>query len=86
MAGSLHYFNGDCSSPEAQAQIKQNFIEILNASLFNAICNDPAYKDDCKAENVKVTCSGERKRRALSKHFLLYLHRTSAHFATPDLT
>ncbi|XP_068737640.1 uncharacterized protein [Montipora capricornis] len=67
MAGSLHYFSGNCSSPEAQLQIKQNFIEILNASLFNAICNDPAYKDDCKVENVKVTCSEERKRRALDE-------------------
>ena len=65
MAVSLHYFSGNCSSPEAQAQIKQNFIEILNASLFKEICNDPAYKDDCKVENVKVTCSEERKRRAL---------------------
>ena len=53
----LHYFNGDCTTPEAQAQIKQNFIEILNGSFYKEICNDPAMKDKCKAENVKVTCA-----------------------------
>ena len=76
MAVSLHYYNGDCSSPETQAQIQKNFIEILNGSLFNDICRDGAFQDKCKAENVKVTCSNvdpvrKRKKRASGKLSLL---------------
>lgn len=65
----LYYFNGDCSTPAAQAQIKQNFIQILNGSLYKEICTDPAMKDKCKVENVKVTCAmvkdTKRKKRSL---------------------
>ena len=57
MAMDLHYYYGDCTTPEAQAQIKQNFIQILNESLFKQVCQDPVFKDKCKADNVKVTCS-----------------------------
>ena len=53
----LYYFNGDCNTPGAQAQIKQNFIQILNGSLYKEICSDPTIKDKCRAENVKVTCA-----------------------------
>ena len=64
----LCYFNGDCTTPEAQAQIKQNFIQILNGSLHKEICIDPAIKDKCTAENVKVTCgmvsAAKRKKRS----------------------
>ncbi|XP_068689881.1 uncharacterized protein [Montipora foliosa] len=69
MAMDLYYFNGNCGTPEAQAQIKQNFIQILNGSLYKEICSDPAIKDKCTAENVKVTCAmvssvGKRKKRS----------------------
>ena len=69
MAMDLQYYNGDCTTPEAQAEIRQNFILILNGSVFNEICNDPVYKDMCKPENVRVTCSmvdgtAARKRRS----------------------
>lgn len=57
MAMDLHYYYGDCNTPEAQAQIKQNFIEILNVSTFSEVCQDPSLKEKCNAENVKVTCS-----------------------------
>jgi len=57
MAMDLHYYYGDCSTPEAQAQIKQNFIQLLNESFFKEVCQDPALKDKCKAENVEVRCS-----------------------------
>ena len=66
----LHYYYGDCTTPEAQAQIRQNFIQILNESLFNEVCRGPAFQDKCKAENVQVTCSlvhtvsGRRRREA----------------------
>ena len=71
MAIALHYYNGDCTTPAAQAQIRQNFIQILNRSRYSDICRDPVVKDKCKAENVKVTCSMvssssvARKRRSL---------------------
>ncbi len=57
MAMDLHYYYGDCTTPEAQARIKQNFIQTLNESLFKEACQDPLYKDKCKAENVKDKCS-----------------------------
>ena len=65
----LHYYYGDCNTPEAQAQIKQNFIQIMNESFFKELCQDPALKNKCKAENVKVTCSvtvsvNSRRKRA----------------------
>ena len=65
----LYYFNGNCSTPEAQAQIKQNFIQILSGSFYKEICTDPAIKDKCTVENVKVTCAmvsvAKRKKRSL---------------------
>lgn len=73
MAMDLHYYYGDCTTPEAQAQIKQNFIQLLNESFFNQVCQDPALKDKCSAKNVEVTCSWEvsvasRRRRSVGKH------------------
>ena len=56
MAMDLHYYYGDCTTPGAQAQIKHNFIQLLNESFFKEVCQDPALKDKCKADNVKVTC------------------------------
>ena len=56
MAMNLHYYYGDCTTPGAQAQIKHNFIQLLNESFFKEVCQDPALKDKCKADNVKVTC------------------------------
>ena len=70
MAMDLYYFDGDCRTPEAQTQIRQNFIRIVNGSLFRMICQDPALRDRCTAENVEVTCglvtdtSTRRKRRS----------------------
>ena len=68
MAMDLYYFDGDCRTPEAQTQIRENFIRILNGSLFRMICQDPALRDRCTAENVEVTCgevtSKRRKRRS----------------------
>ena len=51
MAGALHYYTGDCTTPKAQAQIKSQFIQILKTSAFRKVCNDK-----CKVENAKVTC------------------------------
>ncbi|PFX23088.1 Fibropellin-1 [Stylophora pistillata] len=59
MAMHLHYFTGDCNTPEAKAEIAQNFIQILNTSAFKDICQKPPYKDKCKTENVEVTCADD---------------------------
>lgn len=72
MAMDLHYYYGDCTTPEAQAQIQQNFIKLLNESQFQDACRDPSLKDKCIAENVKVTCSlvdsvTSRKKRAIGR-------------------
>ncbi|KAJ7360021.1 hypothetical protein OS493_019109 [Desmophyllum pertusum] len=72
MAMDLHYYYGDCTTPEAQAQIQQNFIKLLNESQFQDACRDPSLKDKCIAENVKVTCSlvdsvTSRKKRAIDE-------------------
>ena len=78
MAMSLYYYSGNCSSPKTQAQIKQNFITILDGSFFNSFCREPVYKDKCKAENVKVTCSAVsgngRKKRASGRLLRNYFY------------
>jgi len=53
----LNYYYGNCTTPEVQAQIKQNFMQLLNETFFNEVCHS-ALKDKCKAENVEVKCSG----------------------------
>ena len=67
IASSLHYYTGDCTSPETRLQIQRQFIQLLNESAYNIVCRDPVFKGKCKAENVKVTCfvSKDRKRRSV---------------------
>ena len=65
----LYYYYGDCTTPKAQAQIKQNFIQLLNESALYKVCQDPALRDKCIANNVDVTCSlvdsvAKRRRRS----------------------
>lgn len=73
MAMDLHYYDGDCSTNETQTQIKELFIKIINTSAFRQACQDPSFRDKCKAENVVVTCGevdesvGNRKRRSTGK-------------------
>ena len=74
MAMDLYYFDGDCSTPEAQAQIRENFIKILNGSRYNVICQGSEFKDRCTAENVVVTCglvtdTSRRRKRSSSGWF-----------------
>ncbi|XP_038054961.1 sushi, von Willebrand factor type A, EGF and pentraxin domain-containing protein 1-like [Patiria miniata] len=55
----LHYFSGDCSSPDAQAKIKQQFIAILSSeSGFDAICTQNVA--ECDVSNVEVSCAPAR--------------------------
>lgn len=63
----LHFFSGNCSDPEVQRQIKKQFIKLLNDSVFNEVCQADTLRNRCKADNVKVTCySDSRRRRSLS--------------------
>ena len=63
----LHFFSGNCSDPDVQRQIKEQFIQLLNDSVFNEVCQADTLRDKCKADNVKVTCySDKRRRRSLS--------------------
>ena len=61
------YFAGDCSSKEAQDQIKLNFVTLLNQQFIpSALCRDHA---DCNVGNVNVFCgatSSARRRRRKS--------------------
>ena len=44
MAMDLHYYYGNSTTPEAQAQIKQNFIQILKESFFKeVVCKAGSY-------------------------------------------
>ena len=87
MAMNLHYYYGNCTTPEAQAQIKHNFIQLLNESFFKDVCQDPALKDKCKADNVKVTCDAvdsvtSRRRRSAGMatlHKVLIILRNQKH-------
>lgn len=69
----LHFFSGDCSDPDVQKQIKEQFIQLLNASFFKEVCQADTLRDKCKADNVKVTCYIKtRRRRSLSGEFKGY--------------
>ena len=69
----LHFFSGDCSDPDVQKQIKEQFIHLLNASFFKEVCQADTLRDKCKADNVKVTCYIKtRRRRSLSGEFKGY--------------
>ncbi|XP_020610476.1 sushi, von Willebrand factor type A, EGF and pentraxin domain-containing protein 1-like isoform X1 [Orbicella faveolata] len=77
----LHFFSGNCSDPDVQRQIKEQFIQLLNDSVFNEVCQADTLRDKCKADNVKVTCySDKRRRRSLSgikvQEFLLRIRRS----------
>ena len=66
----LHFFSGDCSDPDVQRQIKEQFIQLLNASFFKEVCQADTLRDRCKANNAKVTCYMETKRiQSLSGEF-----------------
>ena len=69
----LHFFSGDCSDPKVQRQIKEQFIQLLNVSVFNEVCQADTLRDRCQADNVKVTCyTDTRRRRSLSGEFKVY--------------
>ena len=59
MAGGMNYYNGDCRTPEARSQIQQQFIQVLNSSVFRMVCQLLTFRDKCKAGNVDVECIGD---------------------------
>ena len=71
----LHFFTGNCSDREVQRQIKEQFIQLLNDSVFKEVCQADTLRDRCKADNVKVTCySDTRRRRSLSGESKGYIY------------
>ena len=68
----LHFYSGNCSDPAVQRQIKEQFIQLLNNSVFKEVCQAETLVDRCKADNVKVTCySDTRRRRSLAGESIL---------------
>lgn len=81
MAVDLHYFYGECNTPEAQAQIKENFIKLLNKTIFRDACQDRSLRDKCTPDNVNVTCGNvtSRERRASG---IIMLHEVAFIYAS----
>ncbi|XP_035676271.1 sushi, von Willebrand factor type A, EGF and pentraxin domain-containing protein 1-like [Branchiostoma floridae] len=67
LPSELYYYSGDCSDPETQAQIQENFIAILNSSDYSDTCQ---LFVECAAENVQVFC-GNVTTRSLQPSFQL---------------
>ena len=66
----LYYYSGNChESIQAQEQIKNNFLQVLNVYLQKTGqggCADPNNAMVCKAENVKIKCGKlQSKKRSL---------------------
>jgi hypothetical protein len=49
---ATYYFTGDCTDLAVQDQIREKFIQTLNASLYRDACL--IHAKDCKMENVQV--------------------------------
>ena len=68
------YYSGDCSSQEAQDQIKLNFVNLLNQQFIpSSICRD--HPADCHVGNVNVFCgatsaSKRRRRRSVREVYV----------------
>lgn len=61
LASEVQYFSGDCNDPATQREIQEAFIQLLSDSDLNAdVCEGV---QDCRAENVVVTCGETRQRR-----------------------
>lgn len=74
------HFSGDCSDSEVQRQIKEQYIQLLNVSMAEDVCQADTLRDRCKADNVNVTCYNEtRWRRGLSGEFKGYHYCNAFH-------
>ena len=94
LKSELQYFTGDCSSNETQLEIKQEFINALNASVYNTLCRA---HPGCGIDNVEVECgpiqTRRRKRqvtynkRAISDRSVHHRHGIrSVHYVTQQLS
>ncbi|XP_060576876.1 sushi, von Willebrand factor type A, EGF and pentraxin domain-containing protein 1-like [Ruditapes philippinarum] len=70
LPGKFYYYTGHCnSSAENMRQIKVNFVQALNTSMFSEACRGVP---GCRAENVNVTCgpiSGRHRRDVSTNMF-----------------
>lgn len=69
--GNFFYYSGNCNEPEAQMQIKRNFLGIINQAFIPSSSYCRQKPADCTVENVNVYC-GEaaapvRRRRRSAK-------------------
>ncbi|XP_071847709.1 uncharacterized protein [Apostichopus japonicus] len=61
LPSQLQYFSGDCNDPDTQRAIQEAFIELLSAQALSAdVCEG---WQECRAENVRVTCGASRPGR-----------------------
>eukprot|EP00795_Rhopilema_esculentum_P000716 gene716-10430_t len=72
----LYYYSGNChESIQAQEQIKNNFLQVLNVYLQKTGkggCADPNNAMVCKAENVKIKCGKlQSKKRSLQNEITI---------------
>ena len=71
MMSDVYYYTGECNSSEANLlEIKNNFIDALNSSNYNAVCIGERF---CRADFVNVTCgpTQSRRRRDTNQHNIL---------------
>lgn len=69
MQTAFYYYEGDCNTPEAQAQIKTNFMNLLRYTGILAMFGKTCSEAECTAENINVYCgatdASKRRRRAV---------------------
>jgi len=69
LPGELFYYSGSCSGSEATLnEIKENFVQALNASMWKAYC---VGVPECDAKYVNVTCgptTGRKRRDIDNQH------------------
>ena len=61
LKGEFFHYSGNCNSSDAaRDEIRNNFVQALNASLYSAACFGVP---ECDAKNVNVTCGPTSARR-----------------------
>jgi len=70
--GELFYYSGDCSGSEAtRDEIRENFVQALNASKYSVAC---VGVPECDAKYVNVTCGPTSARRRREDDSARYQH------------
>ncbi|KAJ8027753.1 Fibropellin-1 [Holothuria leucospilota] len=70
LSSQIQYYSGSCSDPETKKAIQEAFIKLIsNHTLNSDVCEG---RQECRAENVVVTCGAGRSKRffADENHYL----------------